>query len=42
VTFLCSRDVDEAVIIQVSEVRALRLLAESGLTPPLRHQRHTG
>jgi len=42
VTFLCSREPDEAVVIQVSEVRALRLLAESGLMPPLRHQRHTG
>ena len=42
VTFLCSREPDEAVVIQVGDVRALRLLAESGLTPPLRHQRHVG
>ncbi len=39
VTFLCSREPDEAVVIQVSEVRALRLLAETGLASPLRHQR---
>ena len=42
VTFLCSREPDDAVVVHVSEVRALRLLAESGLTPPLRHRRRTG
>jgi len=42
VTFLCSREPDEAVVIEVGEVRALRLLADSGLTPPLRHRRRTG
>jgi len=42
VTFLCSREPDEAVVIQVGEVRALRMLADSGLTPPLRHRRRTG
>jgi hypothetical protein len=42
VTFICSRRPDEAVVIQVAEVRALRLLANSGLTPPLRHRRQAG
>jgi hypothetical protein len=49
VTFLCANDAragtgasGSAVVIDVAEVRALRLLAESGLTPPLRHRRHAG
>ena len=42
VTFLCSSQPQEAVVIDVAEVRALRLLAESGLAPPLRHRRHAG
>ena len=42
VTFLCSREPDDAVVVDVAEVRALRLLAETGLTPPLRHRRRTG
>ena len=35
VTFLCSRQPDEAIIIDVAEVRALRLLSEAGLAPRL-------
>ena len=42
VTFLCSRSPDEAVVIDVSEVRALRLLNDVGLAPALRHRRRTG
>ena len=42
VTFICSREPDEAVIIDVAEVRALRLLTDSGLLPALRHRRRTG
>lgn len=42
VTFLCAREPDEAVIIDVAEVRALRMLSEVGLVPHLRHRRHTG
>jgi hypothetical protein len=42
VTFLCSREPDEAVVIDVSEVRALRLLGDAGLAPRLRHRRRTG
>jgi hypothetical protein len=39
VTFICDREPDDAVIINVSEERALRILERSGLVPPLRHQR---
>ena len=39
VTFLCGREPGDAVIIDVAEVRALRLLADGGLAPALRHQR---
>lgn len=42
VTFICGREPDEAVIIDVAEERALRLLADSGLLPPVRHRRRTG
>lgn len=39
VTFLCDREPQDAVIIDVAEVRAVRMLGRHGLTPPLRHQR---
>ena len=39
VTFLCERDPDDAIVIDVAEVRALRLLERGGLAPKLRHQR---
>jgi hypothetical protein len=39
VTFLCEREPGDAVIIDVAEVRALRLLEAGGLAPALRHQR---
>jgi hypothetical protein len=39
VTFICDRDPADAVDIETSEVRALRLLSRCGLVPPLRHQR---
>jgi hypothetical protein len=39
VTFLCGREPGDAVVIDVAEVRALRLLADGGLVPVLRHQR---
>lgn len=38
VTFLCERDPDDAVVIDVGEARALRLLAEADLAPQLRHR----
>lgn len=37
VTFICSREPDDAVIIDVAEERAMRMLARSGLVPALRH-----
>lgn len=39
VTFLCEREPDDAIVIDVAEVRALRLLEQGGLAPALRHQR---
>ena len=42
VTFLCSREPGEAVVIDVVEARALRLLEQGGLAPTLRHRRRTG
>lgn len=42
VTFILDRDPDEAVIIDVDEIRALRLLGEAGLVPRLRHQPRAG
>lgn len=42
VTFLCEREPDDAVIIDVTEIRALRLLERGGLAPALRHRRRTG
>ena len=42
VTFLCEREPDEAVVIDVEEARALRLLERGGLAPVLRHRRRTG
>lgn len=42
VTFLCERDPGDAIVIDVVEVRALRLLEQGGLAPALRHRRRTG
>lgn len=42
VTFLCGREPDEAVVVDVQEARALRLLGGAGLVPTLRHARRTG
>lgn len=37
VSFICGRDPDDAIIIDVAEERAIRMLGRSGLVPPLRH-----
>jgi hypothetical protein len=37
VTFICNREPHEAVIIDVAEERAVRMLIRSGLVPELRH-----
>jgi hypothetical protein len=42
VTFICSRQPGEAVVVDVAEERALRLLSSGGLLPRLRHVRRTG
>ena len=42
VTFICSREPGEAVIVDVEELRALRQLSRVGLVPELRHRRNTG
>lgn len=39
VTFICDRSPEDAVVFDVAEERALRLLGRNGLVPPLRHQR---
>lgn len=39
VSFICDRDPDDAIIIDVAEERAIRMLERSGLVPPLRHRR---
>ncbi len=42
VTFICNRDPHEAVVIDVAEARAVRLLGEVGLVPRLRQVPRTG
>jgi hypothetical protein len=42
VTYICSREPGDAVVVDVEEFRALRMLSESGLVPELRHRRRTG
>jgi hypothetical protein len=42
VTFICGREPHDAVIIDVAEERAVRMLGRAGLVPPLRHQRALG
>ena len=37
VTFICDREPDDAIVIDVAEARAIRMLGRSGLVPPLRH-----
>ncbi|MCB0997420.1 MAG: hypothetical protein KDB21_20145 [Acidimicrobiales bacterium] len=38
VTFICSREPGEAVIVDVAELASLRMLHEAGLVPALRHR----
>jgi hypothetical protein len=37
VTFICDRDPNDAIVIDVEEARAVRLLERAGLVPGLRH-----
>lgn len=42
VSVVCDRTEGEAVVIDVTEARAIRLLGRAGLVPELRHRRRTG
>ncbi|MDH3705909.1 MAG: hypothetical protein OES57_07560 [Acidimicrobiia bacterium] len=42
VSFVCSRQPDEAVIIDLDELRAMRMLGDAGLVPKLRHSPAVG
>jgi hypothetical protein len=42
VTFICSRSADDAVVVDVDEWKAVRLLQDAGLVPKLRHRSKTG
>lgn len=42
VTFICSRTSDDAVVVDVDEWRAVRMLQDAGMVPKLRHRRRTG
>jgi hypothetical protein len=42
VTFIVGRDPGEAVVIDVEEERAVRMLAGAGLVPRLRHEQRAG
>jgi hypothetical protein len=39
VTFVLGREPDDAVVVDVEEARALRLLSGAGLVPSLRHSK---
>ncbi len=38
VTYICGREPDDAVVIDIADLRAMRLLADAGLVPELRHR----
>ena len=42
VSFICSREPGDAVVVDLNEYRALEMLAESGLVPELRHRDRPG
>ena len=37
VTFICGRRPGDAVVVDLAEFRAIGMLGEAGLVPPLRH-----
>ena len=38
VTFICEREPEQAVVIDLADVRAMKLLADAGLVPDLKHR----
>ena len=42
ITFLCGEEASSPVVVDLAEARAMRLLDDAGLAPPLRHSRRTG
>jgi hypothetical protein len=42
VSFIVDRRPGEAIVIDVEEARAVRLLSDAGLVPELRHRRRAG
>lgn len=42
ITFLCGVESSSPVVVDLAEARAMRLLDDAGLAPPLRHIRSTG
>ena len=42
ITFLCGEEASTPVVVDLAEARAMRLLDDAGLAPPLRHVRSTG
>ena len=42
VTFIVNREPGDAVVVDASEERALRALADGGLVPLLRHEQRVG
>ena len=42
VSFILGREPDDAVVVDVNEIRALKLLGNADLVPPLRHRPRTG
>jgi len=39
VTYVCERDPGDALVVEVDELRTMRLLSDAGLVPRLRHTR---
>jgi hypothetical protein len=42
VSFVLDREPGDAIVIDVEEIRAVRLLSDAGLVPSLRHRRRVG
>ena len=42
VSFLCGAEASQPVVVDLEEARAMRVLGDAGLAPPLRHRRRTG